>query len=70
MLQEHHENLYNKNHLATKNITYYYQIYKKNEHTRNGKIFLSSVDRSPKPNAGISVSESYFSKVRPIIVIT
>ncbi len=48
----------------------YIYIHKKNEHTRSGKIFLSSVDRSPKPNAGISVSESYFSKVRPIIVIT
>lgn len=38
--------------------------------TRKGKIFRSSVVRSPKPNAGINVSESYFSNVRPTIVMT
>jgi hypothetical protein len=40
------------------------------KHTRKGKIFRSSVVRSPKPNAGIKVSESNFSNVRPTIVIT
>ncbi len=43
---------------------------RKHEHTRNGKIFRSNVARSPKPNAGIKLSESNFSKVRPIILIT
>ena len=40
------------------------------KHTRRGKIFRSSVVRSPKPKAGINVSESYFSNVRPTIVMT
>jgi hypothetical protein len=43
---------------------------KNNKHTRKGKIFRSSVVRSPKPNAGINVSKSNFSNVRPTIVIT
>lgn len=74
MLREHHENLYNKNHLAKNNKEIFRKYLRKKKknifHTRKGKIFLSNDDRSPKPNTGISESESNFSKVRPTIVIT